>query len=273
MHLGPAGDATRDPVPVVVAWHLLGETLCEVGSLGTRTDQRHLPPQHVEKLGQLVQVRAPQEPTDPRHPRIVGDRPGRVRVVVDPHRPKLQQLERTFVLADPGLAEEHRAGARAPHRQRDREKQGRQHQQADGGQHQVKRPFGDPCAGPQRRPPQVDERYAPHILSGHASLGDAQLEEAWDNVDLDRQSVTCPKDSDQLPLSDCAEGDDHSRHLVTFHDRDQRVSVAKDRHGQAAALQGIQKPDGLQAILAVLSQDRRHLGADLARADDHGPLK
>src|SRR3990172_1185456 len=54
------------PVPDVVGLQLIGDR-------GSGPDQRHLPPQYVEELGELVPTDLAQEPPDASHPRILGD--------------------------------------------------------------------------------------------------------------------------------------------------------------------------------------------------------
>src|SRR5262245_59503002 len=87
-----------------------------------RPDQAHLPGQHMEDLGQLVETAPAQETSHPRDPRVVGnleDGPlGLVQVLdlrlksIGPrhHRPELQHPEAAFVEPDPLLSEEDRTG-------------------------------------------------------------------------------------------------------------------------------------------------------------------
>src|SRR5262245_30688451 len=94
------------------------------------TDERHVPSQDVEELGQLVETGLPEQTPDARQPWIFGDLvdlvgavsvPGPFRtpldelldvVHVDPgvvpgvHGPKLEARERNSVLADPFLTVE-----------------------------------------------------------------------------------------------------------------------------------------------------------------------
>ena len=77
--LGPAGDPRLHLVPQHVLRVAVLELLDEVRALGPRPDQRHVAPQHVPELGQLVDVEAPEEAAERRAARVflVGpDGPG-----------------------------------------------------------------------------------------------------------------------------------------------------------------------------------------------------
>ena len=74
-----------------------------------RTNYRHVTQENVDELRQLVQARAPQEPSKPRDARIVA--PGLIycgAVLGDQHRAELEYLEDAIVLAITALAKEHR---------------------------------------------------------------------------------------------------------------------------------------------------------------------
>src|SRR5262245_37782263 len=70
--LRPAGKARLDLVAEHVLRDLVPELLDEMRTLGPRPDDGHVPAQHVPELRELVEVRAPEEPAERRHPWIVG---------------------------------------------------------------------------------------------------------------------------------------------------------------------------------------------------------
>src|SRR5262245_66537804 len=77
----------------------------------TRPDDAHLPAQHVDQVGKLVEREAAEELADPRHPRVSG---GHGRADADgvrslAHSAELEELEDPPVLADPPLPVEHGA--------------------------------------------------------------------------------------------------------------------------------------------------------------------
>src|SRR5262249_60234033 len=77
VHLAPA----RDPGPDMVASHLLLRVAGKVlGKERAGTDQAHVAGDHIEKLGELVEARTPQEaaqPGDPLGIREAAPHPGR----------------------------------------------------------------------------------------------------------------------------------------------------------------------------------------------------
>ena len=74
------------------------------------TDQAHLPPQHVEELGQLVQMGGAEQPPQASHPLVVDRRPHRPAALgVHLHGAELPHAEGPAAKADPLLAVEQRA--------------------------------------------------------------------------------------------------------------------------------------------------------------------
>jgi hypothetical protein len=83
------------------------------------TDEAHISPHDVHELGNLVDVQAPDRPSDPSHPRVIGDLEHAVGLVqmhevvalalgaVD-HAPELEHLERLAVAPGARLTKEDR---------------------------------------------------------------------------------------------------------------------------------------------------------------------
>src|SRR5207237_7949457 len=66
MHLGPSRNAGLDAVPRLVVGDGLAEFLDKHRAFRSRTDQAHIAPKHVEKLGQFVQPGLAQKTPQPR---------------------------------------------------------------------------------------------------------------------------------------------------------------------------------------------------------------
>ena len=114
--------------------------------------QGHVSPDHVHQLGELVQVREPQEMPHRRDPRVLPalELEAVVPVVglelripvepclrIDDHGPELEAPERGAAPTTPLMAKEDRAAGRQPDRQGARQEQRRSQQQEDRGQKQV----------------------------------------------------------------------------------------------------------------------------------------
>ena len=110
-----------------------------------RADERHLAPDDVDQLRELVDPRAPEEAAETRYTRVVRDlehprvvvavhvEMGDLRLPllrVDHHRAELVDAERPVAGAHPYLPEEHRPGRVDLDPQRDDEEQGRQEHEA-----------------------------------------------------------------------------------------------------------------------------------------------
>src|SRR5215472_12017588 len=97
---------------LVVTWVAPAKLLDEDGPLGARSYDRHVPPQHVDKLRQLVNARlAEKRPHSGRArvPRWVADGPHRATLhfSVEAHRSKLQNFERLSIAPDSLLTKQH----------------------------------------------------------------------------------------------------------------------------------------------------------------------
>jgi len=106
--LGPAGDPGLDVEAVQLAL-VVGIDLVAEGR--TRADDRHLAPDDVPELRQLVDREPAEQAAGSRDPRIaaIDCEACALRLGSDHHRPELEQLEVCAVLADPRLPVEHRA--------------------------------------------------------------------------------------------------------------------------------------------------------------------
>src|ERR1700681_2140999 len=81
--------------------------------LGTRSDDRHLPEQDVEKLWQFVEARSAEKAADARHARFAGARPDRAGVLlrIDVHRAEFEHRKLLAEAPDARLAIDDRSGA------------------------------------------------------------------------------------------------------------------------------------------------------------------
>ena len=89
------------------------------------------------------------------------------------------------------------------------------------------------------------------------------------DVVLDRSA----EHGDEISLAGRAEGDDHAPHVVLLQDPVQLAHVTEHRHRQAPPRDRVQESDRIDPEFAVLPEDSRELGADLAGAEDHGRLE
>src|ERR1700693_1648153 len=98
LDLGPSGYSWTYRVPLVIKRDLLPQHSNEFRTLGPGSHKAHVAPQHVHKLGNLIQAIFPQELANPSDSRVVSSSPfGSVIFSVVPHRPELQDLERPTV--------------------------------------------------------------------------------------------------------------------------------------------------------------------------------
>src|SRR5437763_517397 len=138
-------------------------TACACGAISTSAstvsafhprawpDQAHLAYEDVQELWQLVERAPPQPPPHAGHARVFGDLeesllrlvavPERVlqRLGVGHHGAELEHVEAPAVAPDAQLAEEHGPAAVELDRDRYRDQQGRDRQQADGRANQIER--------------------------------------------------------------------------------------------------------------------------------------
>src|SRR5918996_508969 len=94
VHLRPAGDPGLHLEPTALPGRVLLDLLLD---RGTRADDRHLPPQDVDQIRNLVEGEAAQQPTDAGPPRVAGPQRlphlGGSRVRPRDHRAQLVHLE------------------------------------------------------------------------------------------------------------------------------------------------------------------------------------
>src|SRR5215831_19628202 len=95
-----------------------------------RANDRHFAQQYIHQLGELVDIRAPQNTANARHARIVLDRLLEVAPIFDRrHRSELNDLDDFIIVPMPGLAEEYGTARIKPDCERNREQKWREHQQ------------------------------------------------------------------------------------------------------------------------------------------------
>jgi hypothetical protein len=101
------------------------------GIFWSRTDQKHVTAYDVPQLRQLVELRSTQQAPQRSNPRIAGRRDSRA-LRDYPHRPQLEELERSTG-ADTDGAVHDRARRRQANCQRERREEWRKHNQQDEG--------------------------------------------------------------------------------------------------------------------------------------------
>ena len=160
-----AGEARRPPEP---AGEGIGvsrlQKFAVAGLERTGADQAHLAPEHVDQLGQLVQLHPPQQPPQGRDAGVIADleqhTAGRLveglhlaepLLRVHRHRPEFQEPEGTPAPAQADLAEEEGAGRSQSNQQRDRHHHGKEHHQADPRHEDVDDPLGLRPSSPHAR--------------------------------------------------------------------------------------------------------------------------
>ena len=212
VHLGPPGQARGHPVPVVVARDLAAKALSEIGPLGPRPDQRHLPAQHVHQLRELIQVRGTQPLTQrgklPRrhHPAGIG-------IVVLTESAELDNLCGAPVARDPDLAEEHRMTAPQPDDESQRTKQrGQGDQQHSGGDH-VEGPLQE-RADDSPALPQRDEGDAPHLIQAGPWHGGTKLVQPGNHADVHADFPASAQDGDEVLIVVFGKADDDAADAV-----------------------------------------------------------
>jgi hypothetical protein len=196
-------------VTVVVAVDPPLEELDELGPLGPRADDRHLAEQHVEQLGQLVDRGPPDHAADGRaavgaldaaRRRVLGQQHRdvvlRPRIVGDPHRAELEQVERAAVAADPALAEEDRAGGGGLDRDRHRDQERRQQQDQEGRGDAVTRVLERELPALGLDGVQAEERHPADVLERRADVH--ALPQARDQRDLQAELVALADERHEL---------------------------------------------------------------------------
>ncbi len=113
--LGPAGHAGLHEVARQVVRDLGGKPVDVIRPFGSRSDQAHLPTQHVPELRQLVEIPVAHDRADAQQPRVATECAGvgRVRGVrIRCHAAELVERERPVAGSNAGLSEKHRSGRR-----------------------------------------------------------------------------------------------------------------------------------------------------------------
>src|SRR6185312_17515002 len=135
--LRPTGDAGLDAMAAEIAVDDLGILLVMGDRMRAGPDQRHVSPEHIEELRQLVEAGPPEQPADPGHPWIVapGLRHRRIGTPIMVHGPEFEDRDLVVVESVALLAKQHGATAvelderrhRRHHRQRDGENERAEH--------------------------------------------------------------------------------------------------------------------------------------------------
>ncbi len=113
LDLRPAGETRTHEVAQSVVRDLADELGDDLRLLGPRPDHGELTPQDVDDLREFVEVRAPQDPTEPRDPHVVRRSPiGGLVGRAAPHRSELEDLEGDAVPTDARLPVEQRPAVR-----------------------------------------------------------------------------------------------------------------------------------------------------------------
>src|SRR2546423_4049569 len=207
VNLGPAGQASGYPMPLVVSLDRQPELVHEMRTFRPRTDKRHVSSNDVHELRQLVQAGFPENPPNSRDARIFGHGPSHVRVVVDLEGSELEELEENSPLAHPPLAEEHRAGAGDLHRCRYQGEDWHRQSEQEGRYDEVEDTLGPPREHTDWRPAEADDRDSPDVFRCGAISG-PQFEETWDEVDLHPSGVALSEDPHDVWLPGPTKGDD-----------------------------------------------------------------
>src|SRR6185312_2576606 len=106
IHLRPAGDAGFDPVPEVIIGHFPAQLLDEIGALGPGADKAHIPFQHIDDLGNLVDPGGADEAAHPGDAIVPGGGPARHAILlgIGAHAAEFPHTEDAAVEAHPLLA-------------------------------------------------------------------------------------------------------------------------------------------------------------------------
>ena len=153
MDLSPTGDARPYPVAPPLTVAVAREV---VAQQRPRPDQRHLPPQDVDQLRQLVHAPAPQQPSQPRQPLFVRKRDS-TWIARIPHRPQFKDLKRTFIQPRASLPKDHGPPHAPPDQQGRRPQNRRRRRQQGCGRNDVDRALG--CTFPTRPPGSLQKPF------------------------------------------------------------------------------------------------------------------
>ena len=140
-HLCPARHARLHEVSHHILVYQLRVHLRMRQHVRSRTDNRHIPPQHVPELRQLVDVRLSHEVAEGIFPRVVLRRLQPVRVLVHVHRAELIAVEVPSVQSRAQLFEEDRPRTLYLYNKVDDGEQQRREAQERHRQHDVERPL------------------------------------------------------------------------------------------------------------------------------------
>src|ERR687887_168829 len=149
VYLGPAGEAGLDVEPAALPGRVL---LHLVAKRGPRADEAHVAADDVPELRQLVEREAAEEAARPGDAGVaaVDGEAGALALGADDHRPQLEQVEVSALVADAALAVEDRAAVL----ELDRDRCGREHRAGE--------------REPERRPHDVGRAVHRPGLPGHA---------------------------------------------------------------------------------------------------------
>ena len=103
IHLSPTRDPRADQMTEVVVGDLLIILLHQFDPLCPRSDHAHVSPQHIPKLGQLIQACLPEKTSDACHPAITLSCVALALVAADLHCAELEEGEEFSVETDPLL--------------------------------------------------------------------------------------------------------------------------------------------------------------------------
>ncbi len=183
MHLGQAGEADGDPVPVLVIGDRFGELLHEVGPFRPRADQTHVASEYVPELGHLVDRGGPTESGERRDP-VRSDAPGSVRFRLGGgDGPELEHREAASFEADPFLPEEHAGAVLEPEHEGAERDRWREHGDQHRGEHHIDDPLQAPAKRAVRRRPDRDERHRRQLL-GPGDDPRVPKQRCWEEIDL-----------------------------------------------------------------------------------------
>ncbi len=137
--LGPSRDSGFEHVAGVITIKLGQEPLDKEGTLGTRANDAHIASEHIQKLGEFIEIRGAQERADCSATRILLAGPTRVSLFAAAymHGPEFVHAEDSSVQAHAVLSKEDWAAAGQLNGQSDEQGQRESEQQNENGQGHV----------------------------------------------------------------------------------------------------------------------------------------
>src|SRR5262252_7318504 len=232
-----------------------------------RANDRHFAQQYIHQLGELVDIRAPQNTANARHARIVLDRLLEAATIFDRrHRSELKDLDDFIIVPMPGLAEEYGTARIKP----DCERNWREHQQCQPCDAYVECTLREPI---ERRQWRVKH------LNGDdsAEVGDLgrrpEVARTYRN-DMDRdgklrQSVRCARDLRQVAWRGQEDDVIRLERAAPVHEFPNVVRKRSDTRNTVAM--NMRKRKVTNRPDARLSQIVQDLAIVVGVADDHGP--